>query len=222
MAIRRMIFKSGLAAISVGLLLASSPLATQTRPGTISRPGNRPATRAPGAKKRKPVPRRGMKYVLHKQDVQVRRCGGTSVRGVVRLRVPEKKKLFIRHTKEGVGYTKAIRVDDIHVISFRKWRSRFVRRNRSGEIFHFIVAESKLTMRDGNSFTVPNSVFPALWRLDVLHNVNGLTSVFTFWVDLLGKDGKWHTGVPVLKNDVTSTCHKEVVKSIEFVKKDAE
>ena len=151
--------------------------------------------------------------VLYAQDVRVVLGDNRVIRGKILFRAP--KKIIVRHFKKGISYSKAVRIEDISFIQIKKWKSRFIKKNKAGEIFQFEVAESVLRLKDGSLLVKSGRLFPFLRQFPV-SNANGRVFLFTYWIDLLRSNGSWYTGMPVLNGRLRNMCYRDVVKKIEF------
>ncbi|MDH5656018.1 MAG: hypothetical protein OEZ34_08935 [Spirochaetia bacterium] len=149
----------------------------------------------------------------HSFPIEAALGDGRTISGKFQFQAPDK--LTIRHTKNGIDYTKEIKVSEFSEIEFLKWKSSHVKKSKEGEVYRFNVTAISLKLTDGKSFILEKDMFPFFDRL-VIENSNGMVSLFSFWIDLLRPDGTWYTGMsgPVSGNRVV--CHKDVIKKITF------
>lgn len=139
---------------------------------------------------------------------------GRVIPGTIRFRAP--KKLTVRHIKDGVPYTRTIRITEIGRIENRAWKAEFLRRNRQGEVFQFDVSSFDLILKDKTPLHLQGALYPFLKRLQ-LQNDNGRVILYTYWIDLLRKDGTWYTGLPLLPGRIRKKCHRDVIRRIDFI-----
>ena len=135
------------------------------------------------------------------------------VKGNVTLSVPED--LTVTHQRDGISYTKRILLTDIRGINFLKWESKFVRKNKEGEIYQFEPSDFRIILKDGSSLLTTTPNFP-FFNSFTIQNANGKVTLFSLWMDLLRNDGTWYTGLPAPGLRFSSRCHNEAVKEIEF------
>lgn len=141
---------------------------------------------------------------------------GRTLSGKIRLRAPER--FTIRHTRQGVQYNKPVQMRDIRAIEMIKWSGKELRQNRSGSVYEFDVSEFKITFADNTSVVVSGELF-TFFKSFSFENSNGRVTLYTYWMDLLQKDGQWYTGLDGPASRRTA-CHKDAVKKISFTTED--
>lgn len=148
---------------------------------------------------------------LHSRVARIVLGDGRVVRGTVKFKAP--KRLRLKHLKSGVRYTKEFPVEEIESVRVRKWRGRFIKRNKDGEVFEFAPHEYEVRLRSGMVLSRQGNLLPFLKTLP-LQNSDGQLTIFSFWLDLRRADGSWFTG---MKGSERTECHKDVLKQIEFI-----
>lgn len=137
---------------------------------------------------------------------------GRQLKGTIRVRIPER--LSIIHVVDGIQYRKTVRPEEVRAVTFKRWRGRMVRQQETGQIFQFDVDRYAIELTNGQVLNREGDLFAFLTQF-VLENENGSVQLYSFWGDLLKKDGSWFTG---MQGPSTSRVesHKDVVKRIEF------
>ncbi|MBI3396628.1 MAG: hypothetical protein HY042_12375 [Spirochaetia bacterium] len=138
---------------------------------------------------------------------------GRSVKGVLVFSAVDK--IMVNHIHAGVNYHKELRPADILSVDIKKWRGRETKQVKDGRVFEFHPYETQVLLRDGT--TVSPSEFFGFFRKLNIESANGRVALFTFWVDLLKENGSWYTGMTGSQEKPRTTCHKDVVKRIEFL-----
>lgn len=139
--------------------------------------------------------------------------GGRSVRGQIKLQMPER--IDLSHEADGVHYDRQIAPSEIASIEILKWKHKFIRENRQGLVYEFYPEEVRIRLRDGAEMKRSGPLFAFLKQF-TLENRNGKTALFTYWVDLKKPDGSWHTGLSGPENGIRVVCHPDVVRRIDF------
>jgi hypothetical protein len=147
-------------------------------------------------------------------NLSITLCDGRTAEGSVELKTEDT--LTIRHSKDGIAYTKRVGFSELRSISLKRWKGQSVRESKDGTIFRFDPAEYLIELRDKSTLHIADEIFPFLKEFS-LKNGNGLVQLYTYWIDLQKKDGTWYTGMEGPGNGKRITCHSDVVKKIDFL-----
>ncbi len=149
-----------------------------------------------------------------KSHVEIGLGDGRKVQGQIIIKAP--KTWQVEHEKDGILYQKTIGMGDLSQIVLHAWKSNFMKRKKTGEVYRFEVSRYKMYLKD-SQVLVCKKALPDFLQDFVLVNVHGRINLYSYWIDLYNKEGYWHTGMqgPVLEERVFS--HKDVIKSIRFM-----
>lgn len=171
---------------------------------------------APAAREKKQAPAKpaGEKLETFVLKANIILGDGRSVRGRVTFRAPEK--LVVRHKRDDIEYRKTVRVRDLRSIEITQWKGEPVRKNSKGEwIYRFNPRLSTVTLANDLVLQENARLLPYFENFTV-RNSNGEVRLFSYWIDLLQKDGSWFTGITGPSNGLRRSGHKDVVQRIEF------
>jgi len=142
--------------------------------------------------------------------VEVTLCDGRQTSGDVTVSADDP--LTIKHTREGISYTKSVHLRDIHAIEIKKWKGHSVRETRDGLVYRFTPASYRIELAE-NTLDIQGDFFSFFQDFD-LKNRNGSVRLFSYWMDLEKKDGTWYTGMTGPGNGYRILCHNDVVRKI--------
>ena len=110
-------------------------------------------------------------------------------------------------------YEKKIKISDIKKIYIESWQGKKDKKVKGGLTYRFEPFELTILSRDGDNFKVSGSNFIGFDKI-TLTNSYGVTTLFSFWIDLQYDNGKWFTGLPVYKGKAREECHPDTIRTI--------
>ena len=131
------------------------------------------------------------------------------------------KEFTFSHVRDGISYSKTLKLSDIRLVRIVSWKLHKERPGKEGDTYRIFPYEVVITDAESveyRKFSLKGSGFLEM----PLENRFGKTRLFSYWMDFLGTDGKWHTGMPAIQGEIRNDCHKDVVKEIRFKQKNPE
>ncbi|EOQ89218.1 hypothetical protein LEP1GSC202_1806 [Leptospira yanagawae serovar Saopaulo str. Sao Paulo = ATCC 700523] len=169
----------------------------------------------PNDESKEPRNARGEKESAESKVLNVTLCDGRTVRGES---TSGSQTIHFEHTKDGILYKKKLNVNELDSIKIDSWEFKLKREEKKGTTYEVLPKKIRIRTKNGEVFYKETGLSDLkLLNIEIKNN-NGETTVFTYWVDLKFPDGKWYSGLPMTKSDVSfrEDCLKDVVKMIEW------
>lgn len=145
-------------------------------------------------------------------SLSVRLCDGREIIGKWQSHANE---FSFTHIKNRVMYAKSLKVKNIASINIVSWKLVKLKEKTDGAPYQLIPESIKIITRDGDEY-LKNSLKGSEFLELSIENKNGSAKLFSYWLDFLSKDSKWHSGLPHTEGDIRMDCHPDVIRQITF------
>ena len=155
-----------------------------------------------------PKEKKGKKQIF----INLKLCDGREISGKTEY---TKEELVFQHEREGIRYTKKININQIKHFYILTFTPKSIKKSKEGTTVQFDPSEIEISSKEGDSFKI-YSLTNSDFQKFTLNNVNGSTTLYTYWIDLQYESGKWYSKLPPFKTSFREDCHPDVVRMIKF------
>ncbi|EMY70825.1 hypothetical protein [Leptospira vanthielii] len=169
----------------------------------------------PMEESKEPRNARGEKDSTEPRVINLTLCDGRTVRGESSS---GSQSMSFEHSKDGILYKKKLTVSELDSVRIDSWELKQKREEKKGITYEVVPKKIRIRTRNGEVFYKETGVSDLkLLNIEIKNN-NGETTLFSYWVDLKYPDGKWYSGLPMIKQDqgTREDCLKDVVKMVEW------
>ena len=149
------------------------------------------------------------------RDVLVILCDGRKVKGKWEEKEAE---LNITHIKDGIKYQKKIMSANMLSVKVLSWKAILFKEEKDGTSYKMVPSNVRIETRSGESYEKDMGLDGTEYSILKVENDNGITTIYSLWMDFLAKDGTWFTKLEKISPDKErKDCFKEVMVELKFL-----
>jgi small nuclear ribonucleoprotein (snRNP)-like protein len=149
------------------------------------------------------------------RDVLVILCDGRKVKGKWEEKDSE---LNITHIKDGIKYQKKIMSANMLSVKVLSWKAILFKEEKDGTSYKMVPSNVRIETRSGESYEKDMGLDGTEYSILKVENDNGITTIYSLWMDFLAKDGTWFTKLEKISPDKErKDCFKEVLVELKFL-----
>ncbi|MCE9499337.1 MAG: hypothetical protein K8R21_02365, partial [Leptospira sp.] len=145
-------------------------------------------------------------------SLSLRLCDGREVRGEWSF---GKEELSFSHFKEGIAYSKKLKLSEIASLRILSWEMKKIRKQKDGVSYELLPKRVTLTVKTGERF-LRDSLANTEFLNVIIVNENGSAKFYSYWMDLMYENGKWFSSLSAIKSLEREDCHPDVIREIVF------
>ena len=139
-------------------------------------------------------------------------CDGREVEGNWKY---SSKEITFSHTIDRINYSKTLKLSDLSRIRIESWQMEKNRTTPKGTSWKLAPHEVKIYTRGGQEY-LRYGLSDNEWQKISIDNRYGTTVLYSYWIDFLYNDGKWHSGMKYRDDKPQKECLADVIREIRF------